>query len=45
MRQVLVHRPRLSFRAADWDALFRGVVEQVVAAPEALVKDRFTPRS
>jgi len=43
MRQVLVHTPGLALRARDWDALLRRIVEQIVAALEAVVEDRVSP--
>jgi hypothetical protein len=42
---VLVHAPRLALGAGDGDALLSGVVEEVVAALEAVVEDRVPPGS
>jgi hypothetical protein len=42
---VLVHAPRLALGAGDGDALLGGVVEEVVAALEAVVEDGVPPGS
>jgi hypothetical protein len=41
--EVLVHGPRLGLGRADWDAGGRGIVEEVVAALEAVVEDWVSP--
>lgn len=42
--QVLIHGPGLGLGGGDRDALLFGVVEQVLAALEALVEDGLAPR-
>lgn len=42
--KVLVHRPGLRLSGGDGDTLLLGVVEQVLAALEALVEDGVAPR-
>jgi hypothetical protein len=41
--QVLVHAPGLGLGGGDGNALLGGVLEEVVAADEALVEDRVAP--
>jgi hypothetical protein len=41
--QVLVHAPGLGLGGGDGNALFGGVLEEVVTADEALVEDRVAP--